>query len=184
MNRVILGIDVGTTNVLAMLLNESGGVIGKALKGLQLNYPAPGHVEQDPEAMWMAVLDTVKQVLTSTRISSNHIAALGITGQRSTIVIWDRRTGRPLGPAIIWQDLRGSCRAAELNQMGFNTVNPLAAASKLELALSAIPDGHRRMKDGELGFWERAEVTNRLSDNIVGRDNSVESLKFCIFGGI
>ena len=152
MKKVALGIDVGTTNVLAMLLDESGKVTGKVLKKFKLHYPAPGRVEQNPETMWAITIDAVHNVFNTHNISPADVGAIGITGQRSTIVIWERKTGRPLGPAIIWQDLRGSRRADELTEMGFITVNALAAASKLELALAAIPDGYGRMKNGELAW--------------------------------
>ena len=97
MKKATLGIDVGTTNVLAMLLDESGRVIGKVLEKFKLYYPAPGRVEQDPETMWTTTSDAVQKVLKTHGISPADVGALGITGQRSTIVIWERKTGRPLG---------------------------------------------------------------------------------------
>ena len=152
MKKVSIGIDIGTTNVLAMLLDESGQVIGKAQEKFAIHYPAPGRVEQNPESLWLTTLGTIKKLLASTLISPQNLSAIGITGQRTTIIIWERKTGRPLGPAIIWQDLRGSARAKELTELGFITVNSLSAASKLEQALKAIPDGFRRMRKGELAW--------------------------------
>jgi glycerol kinase len=168
MRKKILGIDVGTTNVLAMLVDEFGNVVGKAAERFQLNYPAPGHVEQDPQAMWLTTLNTVKHALTASGTLPIDVGAVGITGQRSTVVIWERLTGTPLGPALIWQDLRGSKRAAELTKMGFITVSALAAASKLEHALKAIPDGYQRMRNGELA-WGNVDsyIAFRLSGNTV-----------------
>ena len=165
MRKILLGIDVGTTNVLAMLLDESGAVLGRNSQQFHLYYPAPGHVEQDPEAMWSSTLIAVKNVLKTNHIGPKDIAGLGITGQRTTIVIWERKTGRPLGPAIIWQDLRGSRRAGELAEMGFITVNALTAAAKLEQALAAVPDGYRKMKKGELA-WGNVDsyIAFRLSN--------------------
>ena len=89
MKKVALGIDVGTTNVLAMLLDESGGVIGKVLEKFKLHYPAPGRVEQNPETMWAITIDAVHNVLSTHNISPADVGAIGITGQRSTIVIWE-----------------------------------------------------------------------------------------------
>ncbi len=168
MNKKILGIDVGTTNVLAMLVDKFGSVVGKAAKRFQLDYPAPGHVEHDPETMWSTTIKTVKHALTASGTAPTDVGAIGITGQRSTVVIWERSTGRPLGPAVIWQDLRGSKRASELNEMGFITVNALAAASKVEHALRAVPDGYRRMKNGDLA-WGNVDsyIAFRLSGNTV-----------------
>jgi glycerol kinase len=168
MSKKILGIDVGTTNVRAMLVDEFGNVVGKAAERFQLNYPAPGHVEMDAETLWLTTIKTVKHAMTACGTEAIDVGAVGITGQRSTVIIWERSTGRPLGPALIWQDLRGSKRAAELNEMGFLTVSTLAAASKLEHALKAIPDGYRRMKNNELA-WGNVDsyIAFRLSGNTV-----------------
>ncbi|MCP4751778.1 MAG: hypothetical protein GY866_12860 [Proteobacteria bacterium] len=168
MTKKILAVDVGTTNILAMLVDESGGVVGKASGKFQLDYPAPGHVEQDPEAMWSTTLETIQKTLAQTGIEAKDVAAVGITGQRTTIIVWEKQSGRTLGPAIIWQDLRGTERARELNELGYITVNPLTAASKIESVLKAIPDGYQRMKNGELA-WGNVDsfVAWRLSGGTV-----------------
>jgi len=152
MNRYILAIDAGTTNVLAMVVDESGRVIGKASNKFQLNYPAPGLVEQDPESLWEITLETVKTALGNSGIEPKDLSAIGITGQRTTIVVWERDSGKSLGPAVIWQDQRGKQRAEELLEKGFITVNSLTAACKMEQVLRDLPNGNERVNKGELAW--------------------------------
>jgi glycerol kinase len=168
MNKRMLGVDVGTTNVLAMLIDGFGNVVGKASERFTLDYPAPGLVEQDPEDLWNTTFKTIRHALTASGTAPEDVGAVGITGQRSTVVIWERATGKPLGPAVIWQDLRGSKRAAQLSELGFITVSTLAAASKLELALSTVADGYPRMRNHELA-WGNVDsyIAFRLSGNTV-----------------
>ena len=152
MNEYTLAIDAGTTNVLAMVVDQSGQVQGKASGSYQLNYPAPGLVELDPESLWQSVLDAIKSALSISGIESKDLAGIGITGQRATIVIWERDSGKSLGPAVVWQDQRGKQRADELLEMGFITSNSLAAMSKMELALNSLPNGYERLSKNELAW--------------------------------
>ncbi|MBW1643761.1 MAG: hypothetical protein JRJ76_13055 [Deltaproteobacteria bacterium] len=152
MSRYILAIDAGTTNVLAMVVDEAGQVIGKASEKYLLRYPAAGLVEQDPESLWKITLDTVKAVIVDSRIDAKNLAGIGITGQRSTVVIWDRGSGKALGPAVIWQDLRGKQRANELIEKGFKTLNSYLPPVKMEQLLSNLPNGYDRVKNNELAW--------------------------------
>lgn len=152
MNRYTLAIDAGTTNLLAMVLDESGQVKGKASGSYQLSYPAPGLVELDPESLWQSVLDTVKTALSISGIAAKDLAGVGITGQRTTIVIWERDSGKTLGPAVVWQDQRGKQRADELLEQGFITSNSLSAMSKMEQVLGSLPNGYARVKNNELAW--------------------------------
>ncbi|MEE8398160.1 MAG: FGGY family carbohydrate kinase [Desulfobacterales bacterium] len=152
MSRYILAIDAGTTNVLAMVLDESGQVKGKASAQFQLRYPSAGLVEQDPESLWQITLDTIRKALRHSRIEAKDLAGIGITGQRTTLVIWERSSGKTLGPAVIWQDQRGKQRAEELVEKGFIAVNSLTAAAKMEQVLGDLPNGHERVKNNELAW--------------------------------
>lgn len=147
----VLAIDCGTTNVRAMIVNADGRVTGKAGERYQLQYPGPGLVEQDPEELWAATQGVIASALGEAGLTASDLSGVGITGQRSTIIIWERDTGRTLGPAIGWQDQRGTKRAAELATHGF-PVNQITAASKLEGALAKIPNGRARMGRGELAW--------------------------------
>jgi len=152
MNRYLLAIDAGTTNVLAMVLDEYGQVTGKASGEFVLTYPYPGYVELDPESLWRVTLEAVRTALKNSHIDFKDIAGVGITGQRTTIVVWERDSGKALGPAVVWQDQRGSQRAEELLEKGFITVNSLTAASKMEQVLGNLPDGFERLKNNELAW--------------------------------
>jgi glycerol kinase len=151
MASAILSIDAGTTNVRSLIVGTDGSVRGQALISQTLRYPAPGLVEMDPEELWRAAQQTIERALSQAGLSAQDLAAVGITGQRTTIIVWDRKSGKPLGPAISWQDQRGIKRAQELQEKGF-FANEIAAASKLESAIDAIPDGRRRMLRGELAW--------------------------------
>lgn len=152
MNKYVLAIDAGTTNVLAMVLDESGQVKGKASGNYQLSYPSAGLVELDPESFWQVSLDTIKEALSNSGIDSKDLAGIGITGQRTTIVIWERDSGKSLGPAVVWQDQRGKQRADELLEQGFITSNSLSAVSKMEQVLGNLPNGYERVKNNELAW--------------------------------
>ncbi|MBW2674530.1 MAG: glycerol kinase, partial [Deltaproteobacteria bacterium] len=168
MNRYILAIDAGTTNVQAMVLDESGQVQGTACGTFLLSYPAPGLVEQDPEGLWHITLDTIKTALSSSGIDAKDLAGIGITGQRTTIIVWERGSGRSLGPAVVWQDQRGKRRAKELMKKGFITLNSLAAASKMEQVLAGLPNGYERVQNNELA-WGNVDsfLTWRLSGGAI-----------------
>ena len=152
MNRYLLAIDAGTTTVQAMVLDESGQVTSRASGRLILSYPSPGLVEMDPEVLWQTALDTVKTALQRGRIDAGDLAGIGITGQRTTIVVWERGSGRSLGPAVVWQDQRGKQRAKELIEKGFVGLNSLAAASKMEQVIGGLPNGFKRVGNGELAW--------------------------------
>ncbi len=151
MSDNVLAIDAGTTNVLAMILGADGRVLGRAVTKYELHYPAPGLVEQDPEELWSTTSGTISEALKKAGLAASDLGAVGITGQRSTIIIWERASGKTLGPAISWQDQRGTQRASELAAQGF-PVDQRSAASKLESALDSIADGRERVGKGELAF--------------------------------
>lgn len=152
MTKHTLAIDLGTTNVLTMVLDENARVTGKSSEGFQLGYPAPGFVELDPERLWQLALKTVKKALSESGIEAGNLSGIGITGQRTTIIVWERSSGKPVGPGVVWQDTRGSARADELLEQGFLTSNSLAACSKLEMVLANLPDGPARVQRGELAW--------------------------------
>ena len=152
MSNAVLAIDAGTTNVMSMVVGGDGAVLSRSAKGLRRNYPAPGLVEQDPEELWSVVLHTMGQALERAGMKAADLGAVGITGQRSTVIIWERSTGRPLFPLVGWQDQRGAARSAELLGQGFITVASITPASKMEQILGAIPGGFEMMRRGELAW--------------------------------
>lgn len=129
----------------------SAGFIGASEKYL-LSYPSAGLVEQDPESLWQITLDTIKAAINDSHIDAKDLAGIGITGQRSTIIIWERDSGKSLGPAVIWQDLRGKQRANELIEKGFISLNSYLPAAKMEQVLGSLPNGYGRLKNNELAW--------------------------------
>src|SRR6266702_3281253 len=116
----LLAIDQGTTSTRAILFDASGAVRHTARIELRQIYPRPGWVEHDPEEIWQAVVATCREAIAAAK--GRAIAAIGITNQRETTVLWDRATGRPVHNAIVWQDRRTmelckTWRAAGLSDM-------------------------------------------------------------------
>ncbi|MGH7855972.1 MAG: FGGY family carbohydrate kinase, partial [Candidatus Binatia bacterium] len=130
-DRYVLAIDEGSTGVRAMLLDRAGRAAGQGYREIGASYPRPGRVEQDAEEIWRKTLQVVGEALGAAGARAGAVAAIGITGQRSTAVAWNRRTGRALHAALSWQDLRAVERGKELLAEGY-FVTPLAAALKLE----------------------------------------------------
>ena len=109
----ILAIDQGTTSSRAIVFDQRLAIVAMAQKELPQHFPKPGWVEHDPEDIWQGVLATCRSALRKARLKPSAIAAIGITKQRESVVVWDRRTGKPIHRAIVWQDRRtaGACEA-------------------------------------------------------------------------
>ena len=112
---VVIAIDAGTTGVRSFAVDEEGTPLGFAYREFTQHFPQPGWVEHDAEEIWSAVVDTLAEI---TSTIDAPVAAIGITDQRETVVLWDRRTGRPLHRAIVWQDRRTARRCEELEAAG------------------------------------------------------------------
>src|SRR5262245_34098176 len=158
---LVLALDIGTTGVRALLLDETGAIAAQAYRETLPAYPFPGHVEHDPEEILAAVLGVTRSVLDGK--TADHVRGIGLTTQRSTAVVWDADTGRPLGPGLSWQDTRTHERCRDLMAQGL-MITPLMAASKLEWLLDRIdPDraGARtgRVRCGTLDAWLAARLT-------------------------
>src|SRR5215207_4985001 len=110
--RFVLAIDQGTTSSRAIVFDEVGRPCASAQVPLTQIYPAPGEVEHDPEEIWQSVLTASRAALKD--IGAQSVAAIGITNQRETTIVWERATGRPLANAIVWQDRRTARHCEEL----------------------------------------------------------------------
>ena len=138
---MILAIDQGTTGTTSLIVDESFRAIGRGYREIGQHFPAPGWVEQDPEEIWTSVLDTAQAALIDAGITAADLAAVGIANQRETTVVWERRTGRPVHNAIVWQDRRTTVRCAELpaslvrERTGL-VCDPYFSATKLEWILA------------------------------------------------
>ena len=104
----VLGIDAGTTGVTALLVDGRGAVVAKGYREFPQSFPRPGWVEHDPDDWWTALEAACGEALSHGAVAASALAAIGITNQRETTVLWDRDTLRPVHPAIVWQDRRTS----------------------------------------------------------------------------
>jgi len=141
--RLILALDQGTTGSRALVVDEAGQVLGRGYRELPQQFPSPGWVEHDPESIWATTLAAAREALGTARVSRRDVAAIGITNQRETTVLWDRASGRPLYNAIVWQDRRTAerCRQLDPAMIAEKTglvPDPYFSATKLEWLLATV----------------------------------------------
>jgi glycerol kinase len=151
----VLALDQGTTGSTALVIHQDGSVLGRGYREFTQHFPRPGWVEHDPEELLRVSLAAIAEALA---VAGERPVGLGITNQRETVVLWDRRTLRPVAPAIVWQDRRTSERCRELRESGIETMlrrrtglvaDPYFSATKLEWLLRD-PELRRRAGRGEL----------------------------------
>src|SRR6476659_4667405 len=118
MPQYILSFDQGTTSSRSIIFNKQGNIVSVAQKEFTQIFPQPGWVEHDATEIWSTQLGTAAEAITKTGLTVNDIAAIGITNQRETTVVWDRKTGRPLYNAIVWQDRRTAAYCDSLKAKG------------------------------------------------------------------
>src|SRR5688572_3629961 len=155
----ILALDQGTTSSRAIVFDESGGIVGVVQREFKQHFPKPGWVEHDANEIWQSQLDVAAEALSKFKLKPADIAALGITNQRETTVLWDRSTGEPIHNAIVWQDRRTSARCDELRSQGCEPMvsektgllfDPYFSGTKIEWLLDNIPGARKRAVAGEL----------------------------------
>ncbi len=147
----VLAIDEGTTGVRALIFDEQSRCLGRAYEEVESYYPHDGWVEQDAADLWRRTLRVARRALKETSLRASDLASVGVATQRSTVVVWDRRSGEPVCPAIVWQDGRSAHRVAELLEQGI-FVTAHASATKLEWILANDDALRRRAEKGELCF--------------------------------
>lgn len=161
MLKYVLSIDQGTTSTRAMLFDRSGKVIGLKQKEHEQIYPKPGWVEHDPLEIWSAVQFVMQGVLNENDLTAENLAAIGITNQRETTLVWNRQTGKPYYPAIVWQDTRTDkiCNmlAEDGGQDRFRKITGLPIATyfsgpKLTWLLNNVPELRTDAKSGKAVF--------------------------------
>ena len=187
----VIAIDAGTTGVRALAVSESGQVIGSAYQEFPQYFPRPGWIEHDADEIWAAVVDTVGAVASRLATTGTAIAAIGITNQRETTIVWDRRTGRPLHRAIVWQDRRTTARCQELAAAGHLdqvrrltglVLDPYFSATKLEWLLTT--GGVARSPDvafGTDGSWIIWQLTG-LNVHATDPSNASRTMLYDING--
>ena len=159
MSKKIISIDQGTTSSRAVIFNESGELIGFKQMEFSQIFPHDGWVEHNPEEIWQSVLEVLNQSVSSFNIEASDIASIGITNQRETVVIWDKKNGKPIYNAIVWQDRRTSdfCNSLKDNQDMIQqrtglTLDPYFSASKVRWILDQVDGAREKAENGELLF--------------------------------
>ena len=157
----LLALDQGTTSSRAIVFRPDGRIVSLARRELPIAYPRPGWVEQDADAIWDTQLGCAREALAEAGLAARDLAGLGITNQRETTVVWERATGRPLHPAIVWQDRRTADRCAALKAAGHEALvtartglvlDPYFSSTKLAWLLDEVPGARARAERGELAF--------------------------------
>jgi glycerol kinase len=158
---VVLAFDQGTTSSRAIVFDHGGSMLGLAQREFTQHYPQPGWVEHDAEEIWRTQLEVGREVLARCGLTASDVAAIGITNQRETTVLWDRATGKPIHPAIVWQDRRTApdCdllrRSGHTEQVQAKTgllIDAYFCATKIRWLLDYVPQARQRAERGELAF--------------------------------
>ncbi len=159
--NLILALDQGTSSSRACLVDGDARIRGIASRPLPISYPRPGWVEQDPEEIWQTQIEAAREVLTSAGVSAREIAAIGITNQRETTLVWERATGRAVHPAIVWQCRRTADHCARLREAGWEprlrektglVPDPYFSGTKVAHILDTVSGARDAAERGELLF--------------------------------
>jgi glycerol kinase len=159
--RCVLALDQGTTSSRAIVFDRRGRAVATAQQEFAQHYPKPGWVEHDPLDLWASTRRTALGAVAEANLTGRDLAAIGLTNQRETTLLWDRRTGRPLHRAIVWQDRRTADLCAKLKRRGLEPLfrqktglllDPYFSGTKLAWLLDHVPGARRRAEKGELAF--------------------------------
>ena len=159
--KAILAFDQGTTSSRAIAFGRDGRILGSAQQEFRQIFPQPGWVEHDADEIWRTQRDVASQALAAAGLQGTDIAGVGITNQRETTVLWERRSGRPVAPAIVWQDRRTASRCDALRQAGHEPsfvaktgllLDAYFSGTKLAWLLDNVPGARQRAERGELAF--------------------------------
>ena len=179
MKEKIISIDQGTTSSRAVIFSDKGELIGFEQLEFKQFFPNDGWVEHDPEEIWLSVVEVLNLSIKRFNLSASDIASIGITNQRETVVIWDKKTGKPIYNAIVWQDRRTSdfCDSLKdsqdlIQQKTGLTMDPYFSASKVNWILDQVNGARQRAENGELLFgtidsfliWKLTEGRDHKTD--------------------
>jgi len=174
MSEFIISIDQGTTSSRAVLFNKKGHFISLAQTNLPQIFPSSGQVEHDPSVILSTTMDVLQEILSHEILINGKVIALGITNQRETAIVWDRKTGKPIYNAIVWQDKRTSDVCEGLKQAGFSkyaktttglVIDPYFSGTKIAWILDNVKGARQRAEKGELCF---GTVDSWLLYNLTG----------------
>ena len=181
MHSYILALDQGTTSSRAILFDKKGGIVAMAQKEFTQIFPQSGWVEHDANEIWSSQVSVATEVMSVAHIKGSQIAAIGITNQRETTVVWDKRTGQPIYRAIVWQDRRTSERCNQLKEQGRLqeiqsktglVIDAYFSATKVEWILKQVPGAQKLAEEGHLAFgtidswliWKFSEGQSHVTD--------------------
>jgi glycerol kinase len=174
MEKYILALDQGTTSSRAIVFNHDGTIQSVAQKEFKQIFPKPGWVEHDAEEIWATQAGVAAEAISKMGINGKDIAAIGITNQRETTIVWDRETGKPIHHAIVWQDRRTSSYCDELKAQGHSAlikqktglfIDPYFSATKIKWILDNVTGARKKAETGKLAFgtvdtWLTWKLTN------------------------
>ncbi len=161
MPDLVMSIDAGTTGITVLIVDPAAEVRGRAYSEFTQHYPRPGWVEHDPVEIWRTTSDLMNAALKDASVAASDVAAIGITNQRETAVMWDRRSGEPIAPAVVWQCRRSAaiCERLEADGLGDEIrartgllIDPYFSASKILWYFENIEGVRRRAESGQLAF--------------------------------
>lgn len=161
MANYILSLDQGTTSSRAIVFDHAGNIVSLAQKEFTQYYPLPGQVEHNPEEIWSSQVSVAAEAIIKAGLTPKDIAAIGITNQRETTIVWDRQTGKPIHNAIVWQDRRTAAYCDELKEMGRSQfiqqktgliIDSYFSATKVRWLLQNVPGARQKAEKGALAF--------------------------------
>jgi len=159
--KYILALDQGTTSSRAIIFDQHGSIVSVAQQEFRQIFPQPGWVEHDANEIWATQSNVAAEAILKARLTANDIAAIGITNQRETTVVWERATGKPIGNAIVWQDRRTAAACDRLKSRGLSplirrktglVVDAYFSGTKVQWILDHVPGARARARAGELAF--------------------------------
>lgn len=161
MEKYILAIDQGTTSTLAILFDKQGNLQATAQRECENFYPHPSWVEQNANTIWSSTVGVISEVVAAANLKMEDVAAIGITNQRETTIIWDKTTGQPIYMAIVWQSRQSDSYCQEMKEKGYEplffektglVLDPYFSASKIRYILDHVEGAQERAERGELCF--------------------------------
>lgn len=181
MSTYIMAIDQGTTSTRAIIFDKHSNIIGMAQKELKNDYPEPGWVEQDANEIWASTVGVMFEVMAKTGIADCEIAGIGITNQRETTVVWDKKSGQPIYPAIVWQSRQSDAYCQNLKEQGVEDMvrdktglllDPYFSASKIRWILDHVEGAQEKADKQELLFgtmdtwllWKLTQGKKHMTD--------------------
>lgn len=181
MDKYILALDQGTTSSRSVIFDKKGNIVSLAQQSFTQHYPQPSWVEHDAIEIWATQLESAKTVISNANISPNQIAAIGITNQRETVVLWDRQTGKPLHNAIVWQCRRTASFCDELRKQNCESLiqektglllDAYFSGSKIRWLLDNVPQAREKANSGSLAvgtidswlIWQLSQGKLHITD--------------------